>query len=88
MWSFVVDRPGLSEREDRAQRRELQVIDASKMLWIEASSVASNSSSLCWAERPSANALEKLVDLCARRQTRFLWGLRASRKLFPRDQAA
>jgi len=31
---------------------------------------------------------ERMVALCAKRQTRFLWGLRASRRLFPRDLAA
>lgn len=40
-----------------------QVFEASKMLWIERSSVASNSSSLCWAERPSESAREKLATM-------------------------
>jgi len=31
---------------------------------------------------------ERMVELCAKRQTRFLWGLRASRCLFPCDLAA
>jgi len=36
----------------------------------------------------AVGAPQKLVDLCARRQARFLWGLRASRRLFPCDRAA
>ena len=37
------------------------VFDASKMLWIDVSSVASNSASLCCADRPSVSAREKLA---------------------------
>jgi len=36
----------------------------------------------------AVGAPERMADLCAKRQTRFLWGLRASRRLFPRDLAA
>jgi len=36
----------------------------------------------------AVGAPERMVALCAKRQTRFLWGLRASRQLFPRDLAA
>lgn len=44
-----------------AGRGASQVIDAAKMLAIESFSVASNSSSLCWTERPSVRAREKLA---------------------------
>ena len=40
-----------------------QVLDASKMLWIDASSVALNSSSDCCALRPSDSAREKLATM-------------------------
>jgi len=36
----------------------------------------------------AVGAPERMVALCAKRQTRFLWGLRASRRLFPCDRAA
>ena len=39
----------------------VQVTDASKMPAIDSFSVASKSSSLCWAERPSVSAREKLA---------------------------
>ena len=42
------------------------MIDASKIDWIERSSIALNSSSDCCAERPSAKAREKLAIMrCA-----------------------
>ena len=49
-----------------------QVIEASKMLWIEASSVELNSSSDCCAERPSLSALEKLAIMPWFRPSRAL----------------
>jgi len=36
----------------------------------------------------AVGAPESMSNLCAKRQTRFLWGLRAPRRLFPRDLAA
>jgi len=36
----------------------------------------------------AVGAPEQMVALCAKRQARFLWGLRASRRLFPRALAA
>ena len=51
----------LGTRSLAAGRGASQVIDAAKMLAIESFSVASNSSSLCWTERPSVRAREKLA---------------------------
>ena len=41
--------------------RSGQVLEASKMLWVEASSAAVYSSADCWADRPSVKAREKLA---------------------------
>jgi hypothetical protein len=45
----------------RVPARRLQVIDASKMLWIVASSTALYSASDCWTDNPSTSAREKLA---------------------------
>ena len=48
------------------------MLDASKMLWIELSSMALNSSSDCCALRPSDSAREKLATMPFWRANRSL----------------
>jgi hypothetical protein len=36
----------------------------------------------------AVGAPERLANLCAKRQTRYLWGLRAARRLFPENRVA
>ena len=43
------------------QEEHAQVMEASKISWIDASSIALNSSSVCWADRPSVRPREKLA---------------------------
>jgi hypothetical protein len=36
----------------------------------------------------AVGAPRALTELCAKRQSRYLWGLRAARRVFPEDKAA
>src|ERR1700757_2862797 len=60
---YALGSPHVGQRALAARSGPARGRDASKMLWMAASSVASNSAAVCCAERPSTRAREKLAAM-------------------------